>query len=82
VGTSVVDERWVVLRYAHDLKRARKDQSYQRGARAAKTSDTRPTLPAAVSASEPEPCSGVDERVQARLRVCWPVMVSTHRSTA
>ncbi len=39
VGTSVVDVRWVVLRYAHDLKRARKDQSYQWGTRRTKTSD-------------------------------------------
>ena len=35
----MVDLRWVVLRCAHDLKRARKDQSYQRGTRPAKTSD-------------------------------------------
>src|SRR6476646_4546592 len=39
VGTSLCDPRWVVLRCAHDLKRARKDQSYQRGTRPAKTSD-------------------------------------------
>ena len=62
----MVDVRWVVLRYAHDLKRARKDQSYQRGARPAKTSDAVRATAAA----------------QARLRACWPVMVSTHRSTA
>ena len=36
VGTPVVDARWVVLSCAHDLKRARKGQSYQRGERGPK----------------------------------------------
>src|SRR5689334_17785833 len=38
VGTSVVDLRWVVLQCAHDLKRARKGQSYQWRGPPAKTS--------------------------------------------
>src|SRR6478609_8719177 len=74
VGTSVVDLRWVVLRCAHDLKRARKDQSYQRGTRPAKTSDAAGRARASGSVAgvlagdgEHAPLDGVDRVAPAAL---------------